>query len=370
MRYLATAFLISISCLACLDKESDNKAGKTKTVRILEHAPAEVVVSEVKTGPIYKIYTSVGNVTPKDTSRIFPKVGGKISEVFVEEGDLVKKGQLLLQIDTFDYTRVVENATAVMNQAGSNLDKANRDYDRIEKLYSDKAVSKQQLQDMKTALDLARFAYDQALTALKKANDDLKECGVRAPIDGMVTTKMVNPGELTSPQAMVFVIMQMGTVEIEVNLPEEAFGYVREGENAFASFDAIPDTAMKGVITKMYPTIDPLSRTIKIVITVDNPNLEIRSGMTARTKIIEIARENSIFAPKAALIPVEDQYICYRINSGKVEKTTVDVGIIGDEVFEVKKGLALGDKVVVQGVTGLRDGMSVKVVPLNPKGNP
>jgi membrane fusion protein, multidrug efflux system len=183
-----------------------------------------------------------------------------------------------------------------------------------------------------------------------------------------LTTKMVNPGELTGPQAMAFVIMQMGTVEIEVNLPEEAFGYVRKGEDALTSFDAIPGASMKGVITKVYPTIDPVSRTIKIVISVDNPNLEIRSGMTARAKIIEIASKNSIFAPKEALVPVEDEYISYRINSGKIEKVTVDVGIIGDDVFEVKKGLNAGDKVVVQGITGLRNGMRVKVVSRNSNG--
>ena len=363
---LLCAFLLLFSFSACLEKENEKPV---KTVKIIDHSPPEVVVAIVERGPIHKTYTSVGTVTPKDSSRIFPKVSGRISEVEVEEGDLVKSGQRLMQIDTFDYVRAVENATALRNQAKSNFDKAIRDHARIEKLYADNAVPKQNLQDMKTALDLARYSFDQAVTALKKAKDDLEECSVKAPISGMITTKMVNPGELTGPQMMAFMIMQMGTVEVEVDLPEESFGYLIEGKTGYVSFDAIPDTHLEGKITKIYPTIDPLSRTIKIVISIDNPNLKIRSGMTARTRIVEAAIPNALYAPRTALIPIEDQYVVYKVESEQVKRTTVGVGIIGDEVFEIKNGLQLGEQVVVRGVTGLRNGMKVKIVPLNPKEN-
>ena len=364
--YFLFAFLLLFSCSACRKNETNENA---KTVKIVEHAPPEVVVAAVEKGPLYKTYTSVGTVTPRDSSRIYPKVSGRISSVLVEEGNLVFKGQQLMQIDTFDYIRAVENATALRSQAKSNFDKAKRDYSRIEKLYKDNAVPKQNLQDMKTALDLAGYSYDQAATALKKAKDDLEECSVKAPISGMITTKMVNPGELTGSQMMAFMIMQMKTIEVEVDLPEEAFGYVAKGKIGYVSFDAIPDTRLEGKITKIYPTIDPLSRTIKVVISIDNPNLKIRSGMTARTRIVEKARSDALYGPKTALIPLEDQYVVYKIESGKAERTTVKVGIIGDEFFEIKEGLLLGDKLVVRGVTGLRNGMKVNVVPLNQKTN-
>ena len=358
------AFLLLFSFTACHKNETNENV---KKVKLTKHSPPEVIVAPVEKGPIYKTYTSVGTVTPKDSSRIYSKVSGRISAVFVEEGDLVSKGQRLMQIDTFDYIRAVENATALKNQAKSNYDKAKRDYARIETLYKDKAVPKQNLQDMKTALDLARYSDDQTATALKKAKDDLAECTVKAPISGMITEKMVNPGELTGPQIMAFMIMQMKTIEVEVDLPEEAFGYVVEGKKGSVSFDAIPDTRLEGKITKIYPTVDPLSRTIKVVISIDNPDLKIRSGMTARTQIIEKARSDTLYAPKEALIPMEEQYLVYKIDSGKAKRTIIDVGIIGDTFFEIKKGLILGEEVVVRGATGLRNGMVVKVVPLNQK---
>jgi RND family efflux transporter MFP subunit len=359
---LVFAILFLFSCQACLKEDKKNPVKKET---IVEHSPPEVMVGPVQKGPIHKTYTSVGTVTPKDSSRIFPKVSGRISEVLVEEGDIITKGQRLMQIDTFDYVRLVENATAVRSQAKSNLAKTIRDHERIKKLYADKAVPKQNLQDMETAMDLARFGYDQAATALKKAGDDLKECGVSAPISGMITMKMVNPGELTGPQVMAFMIMQMGTVEVEVDLPEEAFGYVAIGKKGFVSFDAVPDKTIEGKITMIHPTIDPVSRTVKVTLSIDNPDLAIRSGMTARTRIVEMARENVLYAPKNALIPMEDQYVVYKVDSGKATKTTVVVGIIGDDVFEVKEGLTVEDRLVVRGITGLRNGMKVKVVPFS-----
>ncbi|MFO7962357.1 MAG: efflux RND transporter periplasmic adaptor subunit [Desulfobacterales bacterium] len=351
--------LLVLSVLSCLKKDADETSVHLPSV---EPLPPEVVVSSVKRGPIYKTYTSIGTVTPKDSSRIFPKVGGRISKVCVEEGHIVNKGDLLMQIDAFDYTRAVENATALKNQAASNLEKAKRDFSRIEKLYADKAVPKKNLQDMKTALDLAVYAYDQAAVSLKKAVDDFGECGVRAPISGMVTAKLVNPGELIGPQTMAFKIMQMETVEVEVDLPEEAFGNLSLGNKGFISFDAVPDKSVTGTITKIHPTIDPVSRTVKITLSIDNPNLLIRSGMTARTRIVQTAEQDALYAARAALIPVEDRYIAYRVQSGRVERILLDVGIIGDDVFEIKNGAVENDLFVVRGVTGLRNGMKVKIV--------
>ena len=209
---------------------------------------------------------------------------------------------------------------------------------------------------------MAEFTHDQAANALKKVKDDIAECSVKAPISGMITNKYVNPGELVSPQVLAFVIMQMGMVEVEVNLPEEAFGYISTGNKSFATFDAIPNANIEGVITKIHPTIDPLSRTMKITITINNPDLKIRTGMTARTKIVQKAKENALFIPRTALIHEEDHYVAYRVNSEKVEKLTISTGIIGDDVAEIKSGVEKGDQLVVKGITGLKNGMKIKIV--------
>ncbi len=351
----AVLFFLGLFTLQCREKSQPEETGH----KVASRAAVSVTVSTVKKGPVYRAYTAVGSLAPKDLARITPKVTGRISAIPVDEGDRVEEGTLLMQIDTFDYTRVVENATALKNQAWVNLDKAKRDFKRMERLYRDKTISEQKYRDVKTVFELAQYAYDQALVALKKAERDLKECRVLAPISGIVTNKHVNEGELTSPQVGAFVIMQMNLVKVEVDLPEEAYGYVESGNPCLVTVDAFPNETFKGIITMIYPTIDPVSRTVKITISLDNEDLKLRAGMTARAKVIQKARDNTISAPKAAFIKGEEGYFVYKMISGKVKKTDVTIGVRGDGVFEVTKGLAPGDQVVIKGFTGLRDNMAV-----------
>jgi membrane fusion protein (multidrug efflux system) len=160
--------------------------------------------------------------------------------------------------------------------------------------------------------------------------------------------------------------MQMDVVEVEVDLPEEAFGNLKTGNSAFVSFDAIPDAAVEGHITKIHPTIDPVSRTAKITLSIDNPNLKIRAGMTARTKIVQKSKESVVYAPRTALVSEEDHFIVYKVSNNTVKKLKVDIGIVGDDGCEIKNGLAEGDSLVIKGSTGLKDGMAVTVLSPSP----
>lgn len=320
---------------------------------------ATVAVSTVERGPVFRGYTAVGIIAPEDRARIMPKVAGRISSLAVEEGDLVEKGDLLMLIDTFDYVRAVENATAVKNQAKANLDKTRRDYLRMARLYRDKTISEQTYRDTKTVYELAQYAYDQVLVAHKTAEHNLRECRVVAPISGIITGKHVNEGELTSPQTIAFVIMQMDRVKVEVDLPENAYGFMTSGNTCLIRIDALPHETCEGRIIRIHPTINPISRTVKVTVSLDNPGLKLRSGMTARANVIQTARKEVLFVPKAAVVQGETGLFAFKVTSDTVEKTPIIVGIEGDDVFEIRNGLSLGDQVVTKGLTGLRDGMPV-----------
>ena len=338
--------------------------GKTKG------APrAAVAVSEVVRGPVRRGYTAVGTIAPEDRARIMPKVSGRISALKVEEGHLVEKGDLLMAIDTFDYARALENAVAMKSQSKANLAKTERDYRRMGRLYRDKTVSEQTYYDAKATYELARYAYDQSLVAHKTAERNLRECRVVAPISGLVTSKHVNEGELVSPQVVAFVIMRMDRVEVEVDLSENAYGFMASGDHCQIKVDAMPHEDCAGRITRIHPTIDPASRTVKVTVTLDNPDLRLRSGMTARANVIQTARTNVLFVPKSAVVQEETGYFVFKVAADTVERTRVGLGVEGDHVFEIVSGLSLGDLVVTRGMTGLRDGMAVTVdsqTPANP----
>jgi membrane fusion protein (multidrug efflux system) len=348
--------VISTILLSCGNKEETQSSQEQQIVPIIP----EVFVQEVFRGPIYKTYTAVGNVAASDVSRITPEVSGRIMTINVDEGDRVNKGDLLMLIDNFHYQETVANTLAVKNQARLNLERANRDLARMKVLFQQKSISEQTYQDAVTTRDLAGYQQDQAAVSFEIARKNLKDCSVAAPISGIVTQVFVNEGEVASPAQLAFVIMKMDTVKVEVDLPEEIFSSIILGNKGIITLDALPDKFFTGEITKIYPTIDPLSRTFKVTITLKNPDLELRSGMTARSKVVQIAREDALSITKTALVQGEEGYFAYRVNTDTVVKSKVVLGIEGDDVFEILDGLNHGDKVVIRGLAGLRDGMKVK----------
>jgi membrane fusion protein (multidrug efflux system) len=349
--------IFSLILFSCMKAEEDSP----ENAQTLSPITPEVVVHEIVRGPIYKTYTSVGNVAASDVARIMPKVAGRIKTIRVEEGDRVSKGELLMLIDPFDYEHALQNTAAIKNQAKVTLERAERDLARMESLYQQKSVSQQTFQDTLSARDLARYEYDRATVSYEAARRNLEECSVSAPISGIVTQKGVNVGELTNPGQLAFVLMNMDTVKVEVDLPEEIYSSVQEQHEGIITLDAIPEETFTGTITKIYPTIDPVSRTFKVTITLTNPDLLLRSGMTARSKVIQKTRESALCAPKSSLIQGEQGYIIYTVNTDTVKKTPVKIGIEGDSVFEIIEGVSEGDKVVTRGLAGLRDGMGVRI---------
>ncbi|HDP23904.1 MAG TPA: efflux RND transporter periplasmic adaptor subunit [Deltaproteobacteria bacterium] len=327
-----------------------------------EPSKPQVFVTQVTQGSVLTTYTIAGTVLPEQTARITSKVPGRITRVSVEAGDRVSQGDLLMLIDPVDYERQYENSTALMNQARVTLERVQRDLARIETLYAREAVSEQSYQDAKTARDLAQFQYDQAVSAWKMAGQNLKESRISAPMAGIITDKFVNEGELIGTQAPAFVIVQMDTVKIEVDLPERLFGSIHMGGQGLLTVDAFPEESFAGTITRIHPTIDPVSRTFRMTITVDNPALKLRSGMTARVQVVQTSRENILAVPKSSIILGENRTFVYRVVDETIQRVEIRLGIEGDTVFEVLDGLVAGDWVVTRGITGLTDGMKIRSI--------
>jgi RND family efflux transporter MFP subunit len=352
--FLFLAVTIAFFCGCTKDQQTTTEQKVTST--------PEVVTGIVKSGPVYKAYTGVGSIMPEEYARITPKIAGRISNIPVDEGSYVKKGQMLMELDTFDYLRALENASAIFHASQATLDKVSNDFNRMEQLHKASAISEQNYQDAKTALDLAKTQHEQAKAGFEIAEQNLKECKIISPISGIVTDKFVNKGELTGPGQPVFVVMQMDRVKVEVDLPEAAFRIIKKGNKGHVTVDAFPDETFEGVITKINPTIDPLSRTFKVTIELANPGLKLRSGMTARTNVVEKAKENAITVPNISLVRGEEGYHVFRVVSDTIQKISVKIGIEGSEETEVFGGLSVGDKVVTKGLTGLNDGMKVKIL--------
>ena len=352
----AVLILLSSITLSCSREPGTSAAEETR--------PRDPVVetARVVRTSISRTYTAVGSVSPREVSRISPKISGRIQSIPVDESDPVSKGGLLMIIEPFDYRQALANADAQLKQAKATLERSERDLARMEGLYRTKAVTEQSYQDALTARNLALFQLDQAIVAQQVAEKNLRECRVVSPISGVVTEVLVNEGELTGPQQLAFVVMDMGTVKVEVDLPEEIFNSVKTGGLSLVTVDSLPGREFQGVITKIYPTIDPGSRTFRVTITLDNPGLMLRPGMTARSRVVQTLKNGVLAVPREALFRGEDGYLVYTLRDGVIERVPVSTGIEGDSLTEVASGLSEHDVVVVRGVAGLKPGMTVRTV--------
>ncbi|HEY9161864.1 MAG TPA: efflux RND transporter periplasmic adaptor subunit [Desulfomonilia bacterium] len=323
---------------------------------------AEVVVAKVERGTILKEYSAMGTIAAEDVARIFPKVAGRVLKIYVTEGSPVGAGQILMQINDSDYRIMVQGVAAMAKGQQVKVEKSKRDFLRAESLHKEDAIAEQLYQDAKSGLEGDQFVMDKANAELANAKKNVSECRVVSPISGIVTSKFVNEGELTAPQSPTpaFVVENMNRVKLEIDLSEDAFGYLEVGNKCIVTVDAIPDKSFEGTISKIFPSINSVSKTFKVTITIENPDLKLRSGMTARAQIVQKARNDAVNAPKVAFLPGEEGFYVFKISGGKVIKTPVKIGIEGNDSYEVLNGLVPGDYVVVEGQVGLSDGLMVK----------
>jgi len=321
-----------------------------------------VIVSKVQKGPIFKAYTAMGSITPNDIARIIPKVTGRVMRIYASEGSQVRAGETLMQINDADYRILMQGLTAASKAAEVNLKKSSRDLERAEMLHKEQAIAEQLYQDAQSKVDGDRFLLERAKVEISNASRSVGECRVVAPISGIVTNKSVNEGELTSPQSPypAFTVENMNRVKLEVDLSEDAFGYLDVGNKCLVTVDAIPDKTFEGYISKIHPSINPISKSFKVIITVDNPDLKLRSGMTARAQVVQKTRNDAINAPKSAFLKGEDSFYVFKLTGTKVIKVPVIIGIEGSDSYEIVQGLQPGDFVVIQGQVGLDNGMQVR----------
>jgi membrane fusion protein, multidrug efflux system len=323
---------------------------------------AEVVVAKVGRGTILKEYTAMGTIAAEEVARIIPKVAGRVLRIYVTEGSPVQAGQILMQINDSDYRIYVQGATAMAKGQQVKVEKSKRDYLRAESLHKEDAIADATYQDAKSGLEGDQFIMDKVNAEVANARKNVSECRVASPISGIVTSKFVNEGELTAPQSPTpaFVVENMNRVKLEIDLSEDAFGYLEIGNKCIVTVDAIPDKSFEGTISKIFPSINAVSKTFKVTIVIENSDLKLRSGMTARAQVVQKARNDAVYAPKVAFLPGEEGFFVFKVSGGKVIKTPVKTGIEGNDAYEVLDGLVPGDYVVIEGQVGLSDGLMVK----------
>jgi HlyD family secretion protein len=387
----------------------------------------EVRTEQVQGRDLVASVTASGQVRPQTKVDLSADITGKIVKLSVKEGQMVSKGQFLLQIDAQQAEANVQrmqaslaSSKAQMAQAEANLLQAQKSYERTAQIKKTNPtlISDEQMEQLRTAVDVnkalyesARHSIDQSNASLREASSSLGKTTIYAPMSGRVTRLNVENGEtaiqgtLNKDAATLLTIADMSVLETKVKVDETDVARISLGDSAVIQIDAFPDTTFIGRVTKISNSAVKAAATAQnadqavdyeVTIQLLNTPTETRPDFSATAKIITDTRKNVLSIPIIALTVRENEALTKGDTAvglgkpkpkkevgkkdvegvfvvGKDNKVTfkpVRVGIAGEKHFEVLSGLKAGDKIVAgtyQAIRELKDGALVRETKVEPK---
>ena len=350
-------------------------------------------------------------IKPRQEIVVSPKIAGRIATVAADVGQKVTAGEVLFTLESRDYETQTRQARAALDSAKGNLTRtsdstlssqliqaqaavkqAQVQYDdmkdlsdRTQKLYTDGTASRQQLDSVKSKLDSAGIALDtatqslaliqdkagpqstgvassqvdQAQAAADLADSQLENTIVVSPIEGIVSARNVDPGELVSSAVPAFIVIDVSTVTAEATVEESMVEKISRGQSVPVKVEAAGGAMLKGMVDSVSPAADPRTQGYTVKVRIDAPVETLRPGMFARVSFPVETRHEVLVVPNGAVVSETGVEYVYAVVDGTVKKTAVQTGIADDSVTEITGGLQDGALVVTEGQSFLNDGEKV-----------
>ncbi|WZL73527.1 efflux RND transporter periplasmic adaptor subunit [Clostridiaceae bacterium 35-E11] len=361
-----------------------------KTTEVATEVLKPAVIQEVKEQTYADEISLSGNIKPSKTVKLSYKIAGVIENVFVEEGQAVGKNDMVMMLDDYDYVLNAKAAKATwtaskmkmdsqipskMNQAKAKLDVVEKNYGRIKELYEEGAVSEAQMEQVEAEYIAASNMYQEAMDAkeytrieLEKAealrdvaDANLKDTKLLSPIDGVVLKKLAESGETVAPGYPVVILGEVGEVETEVGVADAYINKIKKGQEAEVYVYGV-EKEFKGIIGEVGAMADPETRTFPVKIQINNEENLLKPGMVAKVSI-PLAEQKSVFVPVDSVMNMPEGPIVfvYDEKKGEVQKRKVVPGNLLKDEIEIKEGLKVGEKIVVEGQFKLSDHDKINV---------
>ncbi|MDI3329019.1 MAG: efflux RND transporter periplasmic adaptor subunit [Alicyclobacillaceae bacterium] len=370
--------------------------------------------------------TVTGKIAPADEVKLSSKLAGKVAAVYVQEGSSVRKGQVLVELDSGDYAAQVRQAEAGLQQAEAGLaaarakladtlagareqqiqqleaaveqakaayENAQTNYNRTKNLFDAGAASQAALDqaqlglaNAKGALDQAQAqlslakagatantiaaleaqvrqaegAVNQARAALDLARSNLDNTRITAPVDGIVSKKSINPGEMAAPGTPLLTLVNLGEVKVNVSVPQSLLPAVKSGASVKVRVAEAGDRTFTGTVSFISPVSDDNNNTFPVKVTVPNPDGLLRAGMVAEVTFGE-GGGNAVEIPAGSVVNRDGKTYVYKLNGDRVQLVEVQGRPKDDRWFVVTSGVRASDRLVAQPGPELKDGQQVRV---------
>ena len=346
-----------------------HKSGKSSAVG----KKVSVEVEVVGTGSIKETIELTGWIKASAVVDVKSKVPGRIESlqavsddgdlIVVEEGLRVKKGQQLAVIDHDVYLAEVAAAGANVRAREVELADAKREKRRIAALYEGGSATEQSRDKAATAADLAAASLTLARANLELAEINLRESTINSPIDGIVTSRHIDQGNLVKAGDRIVTVVDVKTVKIIVSAAEKYGAEVVVGTPAKIGVDAFSERQFNAKVYSIHPALDAQTHTIQIEIRLKNDDLLLKPGMFARVTLITERKDDVVVVGRDVVLggKIDKPYV-YVVEQAVARKRFVEVGITEAERVEITDGLKAGETLVVNGMNYLTDGIDVEIV--------
>jgi len=322
--------------------------------------PTPVETAKVIKKEIREILSLHGNVHAEKSATVRAEVQGSIISFEKEIGDSVKDGEAVCRIDPARYRIKLESARAELAKAEAALKKAALVEKRLRRLYKNKVVPLEQIQEAELDRLMAEAEVQARKASVENAQRDLSMTVVRAPYSGKLAAKHLDTGDWVKSGDPVFDIVNFTSVYIYVDLPERELGRLRLKTPARIWLDAYPDVEFSGTVRNIAPRASKQTREFTLRIELDDPDKLAREGMFARVDITPSER-TALMVSKDAVVQRGPVKMVFIVKDGVAKQVVVEVLQQIEDLVEVRGDLSEGDEIVVTGNEILRDGAKVNV---------
>jgi RND family efflux transporter MFP subunit len=312
-----------------------------------------------------------GSVNSPDAPSDVPfLVSGRVIRVAVHEGDQVRRGQLLAALDKTDYMLAMNGTDAQVAAAKVAQDRAEDEYKRMKMLYESKSLPTNDFHKFEAAYNGAKEQLNQAAASAKETRKRLGDTNLLAPVDGFISRRGVEPGNMATAGVPVFQIVTLDPIEIVVGVPETGIHLVRVGQSVQVRIPALPGELLTGTIREINVASDPSTRTYTTRVRMANPQHKLRVGMIAEAEILADKKVKAMTVPASAIIRDPQGaslvFVFYPEQKRVCSKHVETGRVVGEEV-EILSGLRADEQVVIGGQQELRDGIAAESVASRPE---
>jgi membrane fusion protein (multidrug efflux system) len=342
---MSAALLLALIAVLGGCKKGGEAQANGKEDKGPEAVPVEVVV--VARRPIAASYSGTAPLEARAESQVVAKTSGVALAVLVEEGQMVRAGQVLVRLDP-------DRARLQAAQSAAQMRKLEANYARSTQLSQQQLISANDLDQLKYDLENARAVN-------RLANLELSYANVIAPISGVIASRSIKTGNFVQINTPIFRIVDTSRLEATLNVPERELATLKPGQPVSMQVDAIPGRKFEGVVDRVAPVVDSGSGTFRVIAAFAGGGL-LQPGMFGRVRIDYDQRADAIVIPRVALLEGEGDPAVFTVRAGKAVRVPVKLGYVDGAWAELRSGLKLGEPVVTAGKVALRDGSAVQVL--------